>query len=61
MVHETGADKLGTDTADNHCLPSIIQEVRDPSADFFPSLDALLVELVDQETVINLIEGLSKD
>ena len=35
VVHETGADKLGTDTADNHCLPSIIQEVRDPSDDFF--------------------------
>ena len=41
-----------------HCLPSIIQEIRDPSADF--PLDAILVELVDQETVINLIEGLSK-
>ena len=41
-----------------HCLPSIIPEVRDLSADF--PLDAILVELVDQETVTNLIEGLSK-
>ena len=45
-------------TADHRCLPSVIQEVRDPSADF--PLDAVLVELVDQETMINLTEGLSK-
>ena len=44
--------------ADHHCLPSIIQEVRDPSADF--PLAAVLVELVDQETMINLTESLSK-
>ena len=52
------ADKLGTGTADHRCLPSVIQEVRDPSADF--PLAAVLVELVDQESMINLTEGLSK-
>ncbi len=52
------AAKLGTGTADHHCLPSIIQEVRDPSADF--PLAAVLVELVDQETMISLTESLSK-
>ena len=45
-------------TLTNHCLPSIIQEVGDPSADF--PLAAVLVELVDQESMINLTEGLSK-